>query len=179
MKIQIGPGYGVQAVNVLLLQKITLFAMSWMNEQNDKCHAFIFFSSEKSVKKRIHPFIFNSVLTWILFWDMQKVHPPCVSGTHFSKSPQLKALGFLPHGYVDLCPGAQVYSPCTVYKHPVGNKHWSEGSHQMQPLTEPVWDEAMNLGLSLHPWNNVLLLENWLRSLFASRFPCWTNECRK
>lgn len=139
----------------------------------------IFLSSERATKKRIHTFIFNSVLPWILFWDMQKLHPTCVSGTHFSKSPQLKALGVIPHEYVDLCPGWHIYSPCPVYKHPVVNKHWSKGSHQMWSLTELVLDEAMSLGLTLHPSNNLLLLENWLRSLFASRFPCCTNECRK
>ena len=135
------------------------------------------FSQRRLLKKRLDTFIFNSVLIWVWFWVMEKLDPACNSATRFSKSPQLPSVGVISRQCV--CPGPHVPSPRAVHEHPVVNKHQSKRSHQVQPLTELVLDEAMNLGFPLHPWNKILPLETWKRSSFAGRFPCWINEYRR
>lgn len=136
-------------------------------------------AQRKLLKKRLDTLTFNSIHIWVWFWVVETLDPTCISATHFGKSPQPKALGVISFWYIDICSGPHVPAPRAVDKHPVVNKCLSKRSHQMQSLSEQVLDEAMDLGFPLHPWHKLLALETWIRSPFASRFPCWINECRR
>lgn len=150
-----------------------------MSNQSDKCHtSYRFFPPQKALLNKEFMLLFSVQYSPGFCSDICR---SCIllMSLVFQQVTSAEGTGVTPHEYVDLCPGSHVYSPCTVNKCPVVSKHWSKASHQMQSLTELLLDETMNLDLPLHPWNNLLLFENWLRSSFASRFPCWTNKYRK